>query len=282
MNTVTICCAIALSVSSFGPRVFALRPPTSDFRPPTSDVRPLTSDSRPPQDVTDRDKHEAVQHYRAGQDALRSEKYEEAEREFQRSIKLDPTYELPRYGLGQTYMAMKRYPDAVTAFQKCRDVFHGNAIADSSDDVKRQRRIDDTIKELEDQKRTYSSPGHIATGSSAGTLGTYMKQLDMQINSLKEARARRTTTGDEPTPAWLSLALGSAYFRTNAYADAEREYRAATAVNPKLGEAHNNLAVVLLVTGRPADAQAELEAAEKAGYKVNPQLKEDVRAALKK
>jgi len=53
-------------------------------------------------------------------------------------------------------------------------------------------------------------------------------------------------------------------------------------VNPKLGEAHNNLAVVYLTTGRPKDAAAELDAAERAGYKVNPQLKEDVRAALKK
>jgi len=35
--------------------------------------------------------------------------------------------------------------------------------------------------------------------------------------------------------------------------DAEREYRAAIAVNGKLGEAHNNLAVVLLLTGRAAE-----------------------------
>jgi tetratricopeptide (TPR) repeat protein len=223
-----------------------------------------------------------VQHYRAGQDALRNEKYEEAEREFQTSIKLDPTYELPRYGLGQAYMAMKRYPAAIMAFQKCSDVFHANAIADSADDVKRQRRIEDTIKELEDQKRTYQSPGHVATSSSAPLMRNYLQQLDMQINSLKEARQRRTTTGDEPTPAWLSLALGSAYFRTDAYGDAEREYKSAIEVNPKLGEAHNNLAVVYLTTGRAADASTELDAAEKAGFKVNPQLRQDVRDALVK
>jgi tetratricopeptide (TPR) repeat protein len=236
---------------------------------------------RSPQ-LAEREKQQAAGHYRAGQDALRSEKYEQAEREFQTSIKLDPTYELPRYGLGQTYMAMKRYPDAITAFQNCRDVFHANAIAESADDVKRQRRIDDALKDLEDQKRIYQSPGHVGTGSSGQTLGPYMQQLDMQINSLKEARQRKTAPGDEPTPAWLSLALGSAYFRTNAYADAEREYRNAIEVNPRLGEAHNNLAVVYLMTGRAKEAAAELDAAERAGFKVNPQLREDVRAALKK
>ncbi len=227
----------------------------------------------------DRDKQEAVQHYRAGQDALRTEKYEEAEREFQTSIKLDPTYELPRYGLGQTYMAMKRYPDAIAAFQKCRDVIRTNNASDAMDDVKRQRRIDDAVKELEDQKRLYQSPGRTTNSAMARQ---YLQQLDVQINTLKEERQRRTTRGDEPTPAWLSLALGSAYFRTDAYADAEREYKAAIEVNPKLGEAHNNLAVVYLTMGRAKEAAAELEAAEKAGFKVNPQLKEDVRAALKK
>ena len=245
-------------------------------------VSVLLAHAAPGTPQLDRDKAEAVQHYRAGQDALRSEKYEEAAREFQTSITLDPTYELPRYGLGQTYMAMKRYPDAITAFQKCREVFHSNASADSADDMKRQRRIDDTIKELEDQKRIYQSPGHVAPGASAATLHQYLQQVDMQINSLRDARARRSTSGDEPTPAWLSLALGSAYFRSDKPADAEREYKNAIDVSPRLGEAHSNLAVLYVMSGRAKEAQTEIDAAEKAGFKVNPQLKEDVRAALKK
>jgi Flp pilus assembly protein TadD len=232
--------------------------------------------------LLDRDKQQAVEHYRAGQDALRSEKYEAAEREFQTSIKLDSTYELPRYGLGQTYMAMKRFANAITAFVNCRDVFHANVAADATDDSKRQRRIDDQLQELENQKALYQSPGHHGGGASAGTLQSYLQQLNEQIGTLKEERHRKVATGDAPTPAWLSLALGSAYFRTDAYADAEREYKNATAVNPRLGEAHNNLAVVYLMTGRARDAATELDAAEKAGFKVNPQLKEDVRAAVKK
>src|SRR2546423_43365 len=80
-------------------------------------------------------------------------------------------------------------------------------------------------------------------------------------------------------PTWISLALGSAYFRAGAMADAEREYRAAIGVDPKLGEAHNNLAVVFMLTGRFADAEQEIKAAEKSGFRVNPQLKEDLKKA---
>ncbi len=53
----------------------------------------------------------------------------------------------------------------------------------------------------------------------------------------------------------MSLALGSAYFRAERFADAEREYKAAIAADSKAGEAHNNLAVVYLQTGRYDEAE---------------------------
>ena len=90
---------------------------------------------------------------------------------------------------------------------------------------------------------------------------------------------RTVNGGPEPMPAWISLALGSAYFRSDALPDAEREYRAAIEVDPKLGEAHNNLAVVYMLTQRYAEADAEIKAAEKSGFRVNPQLKEDLKKA---
>jgi Flp pilus assembly protein TadD len=64
-------------------------------------------------------------------------------------------------------------------------------------------------------------------------------------------------------------------------ADAEREYREAIRVDPKLGEAHNNLAVTLMLTGRLDEAGQEIKAAEKAGFRVNPQFKEDLKQRRK-
>ena len=48
------------------------------------------------------------------------------------------------------------------------------------------------------------------------------------------------------------------------------EYKAALAVNPKFGEAHSNLAVVYLMSGRYEQAEEEVQAAEKAGVRVDP------------
>jgi Flp pilus assembly protein TadD len=90
-------------------------------------------------------------------------------------------------------------------------------------------------------------------------------------------RKRTSNEGPFVPPSELSLALGSAYFRTGQLEDAEREWRSAVDVNPGMGEAHNNLAALYAMTGRKPQAEAALKAAEKARFRVNPQLKEDIR-----
>jgi Flp pilus assembly protein TadD len=55
------------------------------------------------------------------------------------------------------------------------------------------------------------------------------------------------------------------------------QWKAAVEVSPNLGEAHNNLAVIHMMNGRKAEAEAAVKSAEKAGFKVNPQLKADIR-----
>ena len=53
-------------------------------------------------------------------------------------------------------------------------------------------------------------------------------------------------------------------------------------VDPKFGEAHSNLALVCLLTGRAAEAQEHVRLAEEAKYHVNPDLKRQIRDALGK
>jgi len=92
-------------------------------------------------------------------------------------------------------------------------------------------------------------------------------------------KQRTSLSGGFRPPAEALLSLGSAYFRNGDREAAETEWKAAIEVNPKLGEAHNNLAVVYMQTGRFDAAEAEIKAAEKSGFRVNPQLKQDLKAA---
>ena len=192
--------------------------------------------------------------------------------EFHAALRLEPALEMAHYGLGQVFMNTKRFREAVGAYIACRDAFDANTARRANNDLEAQRALDDQIRSLEDE-RTLQASGRVTAMTSGGPL-----DLDRRISDLK-ARRFRDAKSVPTTPAWISLALGSAYFRSGALPDAEREYLAAIKADPKIGEAHNNLAVVYMLTQRYAEANSAITAAEKSGFRVNPQLKEDLKKA---
>src|SRR5262245_3838055 len=225
--------------------------------------------------LSERDQHAASQHFKRGMESLVAEKYDVAETEFKAAVAIDPLYDAAFYGLGQVYMATKRYPDALKAYVASRDAFKTATTADALTGTERDCLLRDKIEALKDNERNMMRLG---TGNSAPNT---IDQIRSQIQQLESRKNRRNAATPPPVPAGLSMAIGSAYFRLNDVANAEKEYRAAIEVNPNFGEAHSNLAVVYLVTGRAGEAETEIKAAEKAGFRVNPKLKDDIAAKKK-
>jgi Flp pilus assembly protein TadD len=213
----------------------------------------------------------ALRHLRDGQEALQQERFEQAERAFKTAIELDWQLELAHYGLGQTYMATRRYVEAVQAYEKCRDVFLSNEADRLSNSVEAERRLDDQIRSLRDLRRGLET-GRQRTNNLTATLN----QIDSEIRQLEGLRHRGRESA-AATPPYILIALGSALFRTNAFPHAEREWRRAIAINSNIGEAHNNLAVLYMLTDRLDEAEKEIALAETAGFKVSPQFKADVK-----
>jgi len=218
--------------------------------------------------ASDQARREALQHYRNGQEFMSAEQFEKAADEYQKAIDKDKLLTLAHYGLGQANMALKRYASAIQAFTNCRETFRMLHTLNERDRVQVERQRDEELRELKDSVRRIRS-GQIKLSQSIG---------DQIENRIQDLERQRTSMGAafQPPPE-VSLALGSAYFRNGSMEDAEREWKAAIAVNPKLGEAHNNLAALYAMTGRKTDAEAAVKAAEKAGYKVNPRLKDDIK-----
>ncbi|HEU4936063.1 MAG TPA: tetratricopeptide repeat protein [Vicinamibacterales bacterium] len=225
--------------------------------------------------LTERDQHAASQHFKRGMESLLGEKYDVAETEFKAAVAIDPLYDAAFYGLGQVYMATKRYPDALKAYLASRDAFKAATAAEALAGTEADRRLRDQIQALKDNERNMARLG---TGVGAQTT---IDQIRAQIQQLESRKSRRSGASPPPVPAGVSMAIGSAYFRLNDLANAEKEYKAAIEVNPNFGEAHSNLAVVYLVTGRATEAEAEVKTAEKAGFRVNPKLKDDIAARKK-
>jgi Tfp pilus assembly protein PilF len=227
--------------------------------------------------LSERDQHAASQHYKAGMEALLSERYDAAEREFKETVRIDPLHDAAFYGLGQVYMATKRFEPALKAYLASREAFQSATSAEALAGAASDRRLRDQIEVLKDNERNLSRLS-AATNPNADKL---VEQIHMQIEELESRKGHRGATAPARIPPGLSMALGSAYFRLNDLPNAEKEYKVAIDVDPSFGEVHSNLAVVYLITGRATEADAEVKAAEKAGFRVNPKLKQDIAAAKK-
>ena len=96
---------------------------------------------------------ESEQHYRLGVEALQTERFDEAEQELRRAIKLDPNSYLAYFSLGKTYIALKQYDDSVRAYLACRQAWD-RSVADSTErGLDREARREDQLRVLQDRIR---------------------------------------------------------------------------------------------------------------------------------
>jgi tetratricopeptide (TPR) repeat protein len=228
---------------------------------------PLTSTAQ----VVDNLSHlNALTHYKTGEDLFRDEMFAKAAEEFQTAVNLDPLLMMAHYELGQSYMALHRYQEAILAYLRGSDAFQTIAVMIAKNDVTMAQRRDDEIRQL---KEEIDQLQNARLGGGLSRDATII-QLDQRIADLERTR-QRGPSAVEP-PAELSLALGSAYFRSGDLVAAEREWKTAVSVNKRLGEAHNNLAALYAMTGRKSEAQEAVKNAERSGFRVNPNLKADI------
>ena len=103
-----------------------------------------------------------------------------------------------------------------------------------------------------------------------------VRQYQERKRQIQDLDRNADLSASRLVPGFVSLSLGSAHYRNGNLAEAEKAYIAALAADAKIAEAHNNLAVVYMETGRIADAERAIEAAERLGLRVQPALKDEV------
>ena len=214
----------------------------------------------------------AAKHFRSGEKARDKRDFDKAEREYASALELDPSHAKALYGLGQVQMATKRYPEALDTLLRCKQAYADNAQRDA------ERAEMDRMAEIRvtrDKIRT------LLSGSQKGG-GTAHTEIDLLQQRLLALEQPLDDPDEHVTPAGVSMAIGSAYFRMGNGAEAEREFLAAVTADPSLGEAHNNLAALYFMAGQLEPASRHLERAEATGFKVHPQLKADIAAARAK
>ena len=219
------------------------------------------------------DRNKARTQNRLGWDYMKSEQFENAARAFQEAVETDPTFEMPWYGLGRAHLAMKQFVAAASALSRCRDLYVAQAGRQFTNQQEAQRYRQDRITEIDEMIRRLES------GPQTLQVQDQLRQVREQKRQIQEYITRGATMNIEASvPAWVSLSLGSAYFRSGKLQDAEREFKAAVDADRRSGEALSNLAVVYLETERFKLALESIEAAKKTGFKVNPELEKEIRS----
>ena len=229
------------------------------------------------QSVIDTARERAKVPYEAGLGQIRAEKYEEAIKSFQQAIELDGTFDMAYYMLGRTQMVVRNYVAATIALSKCRELYQADSTRQFTTKQERQRvlreHIDDVELLITETRKAADDP------RNANYRFTYLEQIrqyEERKRQLQDQERSESLQSTNPVPAYVSLALGSAYFRSGKLQDAEQAYLATVGTDPKVGEAHNNLAVVYMETGRFEQAEKAVKAAEKTGLKVQQALKEEI------
>jgi tetratricopeptide (TPR) repeat protein len=218
----------------------------------------------------------ALTAYRLGFENMRAEAFDEAAQAFEAATQIDPTFEMAHYMLGRANMLRKRFVEAVDALTKAQRLYRLQSGRQFENAQEAQRYRRDSITEIDEYLR------QLQTGRQTAQTAEQIRLLTERKRQLLETISRgNNMTLQLVVPSYVSLSLGSAYFRTGNLAEAEKAYLDAIAADPKAGEAHNNLAVVYLETGRLDEAEKAIRAAEQAGIKVHPQLKADIAARRK-
>lgn len=218
------------------------------------------------------ERERARPHNRQGWELMTAESWERAAAAFQQAVTIDNTFEDAYYGLGRAQIAQRQYVAAIATLTACRQLYIAQAGRHFTGQQEAQRYRQDRITEIDEQIRQVQS---MPTTMQQQNL---LRQLNNQRRDIQNAITRGSSMNLEATvPPWVSLSLGSAYFRSARLEDAEREFKAAVAADNRFGEAHSNLAVVYLETQRFAEALTALNAAKKAGFRVNPELEKAIR-----
>jgi len=203
----------------------------------------------------------AFDRFAAGRDALVAKRWVDAETEFGAAVRLQPGLAVAHYGLGQALMGQARYAEAADAFLSCRNVFALRRRADPP------RARDLEIRDLRDTLAALSGR-HALTSD---------RLLEMQLEKRLAELEKSALPSESWVPPGVTMALGSAYFQAGAFAEAEQEFLAVLRQDPSSGDAENNLAVLYTSMGRLDEAEAAAARAEKAGVKVSPRLREEIR-----
>ncbi len=185
-------------------------------------------------------------------------KFEEAEKEFKKTLEIDQFYEQAEECLRLIEDVLEKRVESEVVIH----LFKGGTYHDKG-------MIDEAIAEY--KKAIAIDPNYVSAHHLLGIACHDKGMIDEAIAEYKKAIAI------DPNHVSAHHNLGIAYSSKGMTDEAIAEYKKAIAIDPKDASAHNNLAVRYYMQGRYDLAVKHCDKAIELGYKVNPRFLEDLK-----
>ena len=197
----------------------------------------------------------AKEHYNRGVGHAERGYWDEAIREYQAALRINPNYAEAHLNLGVAYGQRGRWGEALREFQVALRINPNLAEAHYNLGVAygEQGRWDEAIQAY--QAALCINPDYAEAHCNLGVAYGQQGRLDENI------REHQAALHINPNDADAHYNLGLAYGQQGRLDEAIRECQAALRINPNYAEAHFNLGLAYYQQGRPEEAIREFQAA---------------------
>lgn len=220
--------------------------------------------------------------FEQGKTLFQKGKYTRAEKELNRCVEVLPQHVYAHFYLSQIIYKKGDFQKALDHIEKAKANFdfmsglYSLAYQDYIDQLREEK--DKLDLELFDVKLRLSE---IADSQQRREVESAVASLEQKIDVIK-SRLNEPVFKEESLPADFCYIHGNVFFKLKRYQEAFQQYIEAIKIDPKHGNAYNNLANLYFMSKDYQKALDCLNQAEQNGVKINPEFKKAIHEALKK
>jgi tetratricopeptide (TPR) repeat protein len=238
--------------------------------------------------VLDSKDQEILQKYKAcqgdlnkGIDSFKKEKYDKAEQSFLKVLERLPEHSEASYLLAQIYYKQGNLEKGLEMIQNAEDNFAvlGRILyrrqISRTDQLNAQReQAQQEISQLESQL------AQAKTDAQRAAIQQQINQIQSRLGTPEMAQEKQDRMETLTVPGDYYYVHGNFLFKMKKYQEAMDQYLKAIEVEPRHGNAYNNIANLYFMSQQYDKALEYLEKGEANGAKVNPEFKKAILKAL--
>jgi len=220
--------------------------------------------------------------YLGGAELFASGKLDKAEKKLLECLKTMPGHADASYLLAQVHLKRKELPQALEAITTAEKNYAANARLQNFSHQDYLDRLRQQRQGLETQRSQIEQKIQALGGSNNAEKGRLEQEVQLFVQSIREIdrRLNSPVAATFEIPADYRYIHGNILFQMGAPLDAAARYREAIRLDPRHGNAYNNLALVAFSQRKYREALDYLLQAEAAGAKVNPEFKNAIESRL--